>query len=235
MSLIRTAANKIASFVVRYASAGSKEWAQAIASELSCIENDWQALAWAFGGLRVLFSIQPSPLHSIADLDEEARKHANRRLHAVNNGWLATNVPLFVPIVSCLGPTLGIAMGRNIPADAAQLVGYLLMIPMVYLRTREPDVPDRDDQANLVRFYVNEMSALSRNSLSFWMFVAGVLLLTCGWGLEGLEFAPRLGLMSIVIPSFLWLLVLALLLAKHVNNRRRFAQIEALLGRPSND
>jgi hypothetical protein len=230
MSFIRTTANKIANFVVRYASGGSKEWAQAIASELSCIENDWQALAWAFGGLRVLFSIRPSPLSSITDLDEEARKHANRRLHAVNNGWLATNVPLFVPIVSCLGPTLGIAMGRHIPADAAQLVGYLLMIPMVYLSTREPDVPDRDDQANLVRFYVKEMSARSRNSLSFWMFVAGVLVLTCGWDLEVAR-----ELTGVVILSFPWLLLLALFLAKHVNNRRRFAQIEALLGRPSND
>jgi cell division protein FtsW (lipid II flippase) len=121
-------------------------------------------------------------------------------------------------------------MGRNIPADAAQLVGYLLMIPMVYLRTREPDVPDCDDQANLVRFYVKEMSALSRNSLSFWMFVAGVLVLTCGWDLEVAR-----ELTGVVILSFLWLLLLALFLAKHVNNRRRFAQIEALLGRPSND
>lgn len=231
MSFIRTTANSIASFVVRYASGGSKEWAQAIASELSCIENDWQALVWALGGLRVLFSIQPSPLHSIADLDEEARKHANRRLHAMNNGWLGTNVPLFVPIVSCFGPTLGIAMGRHIPGNAAQLVGYLLMIPMVYLRTREPDVPDRDDQANLVRFYANEMSALSRNSLSFWMFIAGVLFLTCGWDLE--FFA--LGLTGVVILSFLSLLLVALFLAKHVNNRRRFAQIESLLGKPSND
>src|ERR1700704_5991952 len=37
---------------------------------------------------------------------EEARKHANRRFHAVNNGWLATNVPLVVLIISCLSPTL---------------------------------------------------------------------------------------------------------------------------------
>jgi hypothetical protein len=230
MSLIRTAANKIASFVVRYSSAGSKEWAQAIASELICIENDWRAFAWAFGGLRVLFSIQPSPLPSIADLDQEARKHANRRLYAMNNGWLGTNVQLFVPMVFCLNPALRIAMGRDIPGNAAQLVGYLLLIPMLYLRTREPDVPDSDDQANLVRFYANEMSTLSRNSLSFWMFVAGMLLLTCGWDLE---FAR--GLTSIVILSFLSLLLLALFLANHVNDRRRFAQIEALLGRPSND
>ena len=226
MSLIRTAANKIASFVVRYASAGSKEWAQAIASELSCIDNDWRALAWAFGGLRVLFSIQPSPLSSIADLDEEAQKHANRRLHAMNNGWLGTNVPLFVPIVSCFAPTLGIAMGRDIPGNAAQLMGYLLLIPMLYRRTREPDVPDRDDQPGLVRFYANEMSALARNSFSFWMFLAGVLLLTCGWELELAR-----GVTSFAIPMFLSLLLLTLFLAKHVNDRRRFVQIEALLGR----
>ncbi|WP_162539365.1 hypothetical protein [Granulicella sp. WH15] len=197
-----------------------------MASELNSIENDWQALAWAFGGVRVLFSIQPSPLRSVADLDEEARKHAKRRLHAMNNGWLGTNVPLLVPIISCLSPILGIAMSRNIPGNAAQLAGYLLLIPMLYLRTREPDVPDRDDQPNLVRFYANEMSALSRNSLSFWMFLAGVLLLTCGWELE---FAR--GLVGIGIISFFSLVMLALFLAKHVNDRRRFAQIEALLGR----
>ena len=230
MSLIRTSANRIASFAVRYASAGSKEWAQAIQSELSSIENDWQALAWASGGLRVLFSIQPGPLASIADLDEEARKHANWRLRAMNNGWLGTNLSLLVLIVSCLIPTVRIAMGRGIPGNLAQLAGYLLLIPMLYLRTREPDVPDSDDQANLVRFYANQMSALSRNSPSFWMFVAGMLLLTGGWDLE---FAR--GFTSIVILSFLSLLLLALFLAKHVNNRRRFAQIEALLGRPSDN
>jgi len=230
MSLIRTAANKIASFVIRYASAGSKEWAQAIASELRCIESDWRALAWAFGGLRVLFSIQPSPLRSITDLDAEARKHANRRLHAMNNGWLGTNVPLFVPIVSCLSPLLGIAMGRDIPGNTALLVGYLLVIPWFYRRTREPDVPDRDDQPGLVRFYANEMSALARNSLSFWMFLAGVLVLTCGWELE---FAR--GVTSFAILWFLSLLLLASFVAKHVNDRRRFVQIEALLGRPANE
>jgi len=96
MRLIRTSANRIANFVVRYASAGSKEWAQAIASELDCFENDWQALGWALGGLRVLFSIQPAPLHSLEDLNEVARKHANRRLHAVGS-WLAQRNPCQAP------------------------------------------------------------------------------------------------------------------------------------------
>jgi hypothetical protein len=48
-----------------------------------------------------------------------------------------------------------------------------------------------------------------------------------------LEYAR--GLTGVVIISFSSLLILALFLAKHVNYRRCFAQIEALLGRPSND
>jgi hypothetical protein len=230
MNLIRTVANKIASYVVRYASSGSKEWAQAVSSETSCIENDWHALSWSLGGLRVLVSIQPAALRSIADLDEAAGKHANHRLHAINNGWFGTNAYLFVPIVSCFNLTLRIVAGRDIPGNAAQLIGYLLSMPMLYLRTREPDVPDLDDQPNLVRFYARELSALSRNSLPFWMFVAGALSLTYGFVLEVAH-----GLAGTVIISSIMLLLLALFLAKHVSDRRRFAQIEALLDRSSND
>jgi hypothetical protein len=229
MSLTRNAADKIASFVVRYASAGSKEWAQALRNELSCIENNWHALAWALGGLRVLFSIYPAPLRSIADLDAAARQHANRRLHAINNGWVATNVPLFSPLVCCLSAILGIAMHRDVLGNTAQLVGCLLLMPTLYLRSREPNVPDMDDQANVLQFYVNEMSLLSRNSLSFWMFIAGMISVAYGWDLV---FAR--GLFGMVVLSFIPLSLMALFLAKHANNRRRYEQIEALLGKSYN-
>jgi hypothetical protein len=56
MRILRKTAEKIAAAVVRYASAGSKEWAEAIASELAYIESDWRALAWALSGMRVLLS-----------------------------------------------------------------------------------------------------------------------------------------------------------------------------------
>jgi hypothetical protein len=229
MTLIRTSANRIASFVVRYASAGSKEWAQAIASELNCIENDWQALGWALGGLRVLFSIQPAPLHSLEDLHEAARKHANRRLHAVNNGWFGTNAPLFAPIVACFSVLLQLAMHRQIASNAVQLTGWLLLFPTTYLRSREPNVPDLDDRANLVRFYADEMAVLSRNSVSFFMLVAGLLFLICGWAMD---FAHSPVIIAII--TLVWLPVLMLVLANHVNHRRRYAQIKALLGAPSN-
>jgi len=222
MSFVRKTADRIAGLVVRYASPGSKEWAQAIESELLYIESDWRALGWALSGVRVLFDPQPAPLRTMADLDVEAQKHAERRLHAVNNGWLVTNVRLFVPLVFALESLVDVAIGRHILSNTVLLLGLLLLAPMLYLRTREPNVPDRDDNAGLVRFYVDELSAISSNSLTFWMFVVGALLMIFGFELE-----IRFGWESVI--SLLWLLGLLLFLAKHRQNRRRLAQVEALL------
>lgn len=222
MSIVRNAAVQIANIVVRYASTGSKEWAQAISNELMSIESDWQSLAWALGALRVLFTIQPSPLNTIADLDGEAQKYADRRRHAMNNGWLGTNARLFTPLLWSLLAILQIATGHAVLGNALQLLGWLLVVPMTYLRTREPDVPDRDDQANLVRFYVNELSASSRNSLPFWMVVAGTLFLICGF-----ELTVRGGWLAMM--PFILLPILAWFIAMHISNRRRLAQIKELL------
>lgn len=90
-------------------------------------------------------------------------------------------------VVSCLAPALGIVMGKDILGHVSLILGYLFLTPLIYLRTREPNVPDRDDTTGLVRFYAEELSALSRNSVSFWMFLAGGLMLTYGWRLQ----APR--------------------------------------------
>ena len=222
MSLVRKSADRIAGLVVRYASPGSKEWAQAIESELLYIESDWRALGWALSGVRVLFDRQPAPLRTIADLDVEAKKHAERRLHAVNNGWLVTYVRLLPLLSYALALLLGVARGRHIFNSTVELLGLFFLVPLFYVRTREPNVPDMDDKAGLVRFYVDELSAVSRNSLTFWMFVAGFVLI-----IFGIELEIRFGWESVV--SLLWLLVLALVLTKHRNDRRRLAQVEALL------
>jgi len=226
MSLVRNTAIRIANLVVRYASIGSKEWAQAIRNELMCIESDWQALAWALGGLRVLFAIRPNPLRTVAALESEAQKYADRRRHAMNNGWLITNMHLLPPLIWCSMSILQIATGHKILGNAIQLLGWLLVAPLMYLLSREPDVPDRDDQPKLVQFYASELSAVASNSLPFWMFVAGALFLMCG-----LELTVRRGWMSML--PLLLLPALAYLLAKHVSNRRRLAQIKILLERNS--
>lgn len=222
MSLVRRSADRIAGLVVRYASPGSKEWAQAIESELLYIESDWRALGWALSGVRVLFDAQPAPLRTIADLDVEAEKHAERRRHAVNNGWLVTNVRLLPLLLFVLESFIDVALGHDVFSNTALLLGLLLLAPTLYLRTREPNVPDRDDPTGLTRFYVEELSAVSRNSLTFWMFVVGFVPIILGF-----ELKIRFGWESVV--SLLWLLGLALFLAKHRSNRRRLAQVEALL------
>jgi hypothetical protein len=228
MSFVRKAADRTAELVVRCASPGSKEWARAIESELNCIENDWRALAWALSGTRVLFDTQPDPLRTIAELDADVQKYADLRRHAMNNGWLGRNALLFTPLLVALQALFEIVIGRHIFSNTVLLLGLSLLAPMLYLRTREPDVPNRDDQAGLLRFYVNELSAASSNSMGFWMFVMGALITSVGFELT----APpqwESVLPLLLLPVLIWLPVLAWLLAKHRNNRRRLAQIEALL------
>ena len=79
MSILRKTAEKIAAAVVRCASAGSREWAEAIASELFYIESDWRALAWALSGTRVLLSYQPKPIRTLEYLDVVAQRRNRNR------------------------------------------------------------------------------------------------------------------------------------------------------------
>jgi hypothetical protein len=51
----------LSSFVLRHASAGSREWAQGLAREVDVIEGDWKALGWALGGLPVLLDRRDVP------------------------------------------------------------------------------------------------------------------------------------------------------------------------------
>jgi hypothetical protein len=222
MSLVRRSAGRIAGLVVRYASPGSKEWAQAIESELLYIESDWRALGWALSGVRVLFDIQPAPLRTIADLDAEVQKYAERRRHAVNNGWLGTNVYLFPLLIAVLESLIDVALGLHLFSNAVQLLGSFLLAPMMYRLTREPNVPDRDDPTGLIRFYVDELSAFSSASLTFCMFAVGDLLMIVGFELKIRSGWGR-------VAPLLWLPVLVLFLAKRRSNRRRLAQVEALL------
>lgn len=226
MSYVRNTANRLAGLVVRYASSGSREWARAIESELDHIESDWRALAWALSGTRVLFSIEPGPLLTIADLDNEAQKYSDLRRHSMNNGWLATNLPLLLLLAFAPQFILNIPMGHDIFSSVVQLSGLLLLIPMLYVRTREPYVPDRDDSPGLVRFYVEELSAMSSTSMTFWMFIVGALLMILGPELMAKAVWER-------AISLLLLPCLALFLAKHRNTRRRLGQVKALLATTS--
>jgi hypothetical protein len=71
---MRKLALKISHLVVRYASPGSKEWAEGLAREVAFIENDWSALAWEFGSTKLLLDYREAPIGSLADVPSAAQK-----------------------------------------------------------------------------------------------------------------------------------------------------------------
>lgn len=220
MSFLRKTAENIVSAVVRYASTGSKEWAEAIASELSYIESDWRALAWALSGTRVLLSYQPKPVRTLEYLDVIAQKYADIRRHAVNNTWLSRNLLWLVLLFNALETLPQILRGRHVLGNAAVTLGMLLLCRVLYLYFREPDVPGRDDRPGVIRFYVDELSASSSaSSVQFGLSLAGALLLAVGYGIT----------MSSVWAGFLRIFLLAFLLVRQHCDRKRLAQVQVLL------
>lgn len=220
MSILRKTADRIAAAIVRYASASSEEWAEAIAGELSYIESDWRALAWALSGMRVLLSYQPKPLRTLEYLDVVAQKHADIRRHAVNNTWLGRNLLWLVLLLNALETLPQILRGRHAIGNAAVMLGMLFLCRVLYLYFREPEVPDRDDHPGLIRFYVDELTASSStSSMQFWLSLAGALLLAAGYGIT----------MSSVWAGFLGIFLLAFFLVRQHCDRKRLAQVQALL------
>jgi hypothetical protein len=74
MTLVRTAAQKISAVVVRYSSAGNKEWAEGLAREVDFIQSNWGALLWSMGSLRVLLDRRSTPIRTYDDLKPLIKK-----------------------------------------------------------------------------------------------------------------------------------------------------------------
>lgn len=111
--------------------------------------------------------------------------------------------------------------GLHTIGNALVLAGWLLLGPELYLRGREPEVPDLDNRYGLIEFYVDELSAFSSiSSACFWMSLAGSLLLMVGYAAA----------MSSAWASVLGPLWLAVVLIPRCRDRIRLAQVRALLG-----
>jgi len=78
MTLLRKLALKISGRVVRYASSGCKDWAEALAAEVAFIRNDWAALGWALGSIRVVFDRREAPIASFAEVPAAAQKFVDK-------------------------------------------------------------------------------------------------------------------------------------------------------------
>jgi hypothetical protein len=55
MSALRRLASSLLRAVVRHASSGTQDWANAMLRELDFIEGDWKALLWALGSTTAIF------------------------------------------------------------------------------------------------------------------------------------------------------------------------------------
>jgi hypothetical protein len=221
MSFARKAADRIARFVVRHAAAGSKEWGEALASELVHVENDWRALAWALSGTRVLLHIQPAPLLTYEDLCVAAQKYASRRRWAVNDVWLARNASSLTFLIAAFSHLLSIAMGRDVMGNALVAFGLLLMACVRYVQSREPNVPDRDDPRGEILFYRDELSTLWSVPRTLWM-AAGITILTVGYAMSSAGRWERIFGIGL-------LLLLPIFIEQFRRNQRRLAEVEALL------
>jgi hypothetical protein len=226
MRPLRGLALWIAQLVVTYASPGSKEWAQALARELDFIEDDWSALRWAFGSVRVLFNYRPAPIRSFADLTRAAEKFAEVKRYAVNDLWLTRNlrwINLLVPALWAMIDLLRAIDPRARTCDAMIVLGLLMLAIQGFLRSGEPVVPDRDDLLATIQFYKKELKrSSSLSSIDFWVFVVASVVIGAGYTLaQTPKWSPYMGI--------IWLGILGLFLQMQRNNRRRLRQIEALL------
>jgi hypothetical protein len=79
MTVVRKMAFKISALVIRFSSAGNKEWAAGVAGEIDFIENDWKALAWAMGSLRVLLNRKSAPIRSLEDFEILKQKYVKSK------------------------------------------------------------------------------------------------------------------------------------------------------------
>lgn len=226
MSIVRKTAEHLANFTERHASPGAKPWAEAIANELDAIPNDWRALAWSLGSTRILFRHRPKPIHDLAELNEAAEKYADRRRHAMNNGWLPKILGLGTVAVLAITYLPAFHHHRVSRADGLFIASILWTALLNLLQSREPNVPDRDDQPGMILFYKQDLAQANR--LLLFQIPSSILLLAyC------LMCSKDLGPATAIVVA-LWLVPASSLISRYLNNRSRIAQIEAFLEAPGN-
>ncbi len=225
MSNVRALAMQTTGFLVRHAPAGAREWAEALASEVQYIDGDWRALAWALSGLQVLFIQPPAPLRTLAELNVAAQKHADLRRKQLNRGWLDRNLAWLAQLISSVCTVLFI---RRFQPGGDRL-GYAMILlglttsAIANYNGSLPVVPGRENGQAVILFYKRELTRVAEmSSLKFWSLPVCMLLVFAGYELLMPLRWEKLLALIILVPVLLFLV-------HQRKNRRRIAQIDALL------
>ena len=165
MTRVRRCAVKIAAFVERYASPGSKEWAEASARELDFVKSDWAALGWALGSVRVLLDHRPVPLKSLTEVPSAAQKF----VEYVRSGPPAICMALLGPSEALWFFSPGMNHWQVRAAVGAAILGSALCLALWLIERRRLKDPASDaiydDDRACALFYRRE---LERYKFTMW-------------------------------------------------------------------
>jgi hypothetical protein len=230
MTLMRKLALCISNIVIRYASPGCKEWAEALAREVVFVEGDWAAVGWALGSARILFDYREAPIESLADLFAAAKKFAESKRNSRNATWL---IMLTQGLIYCDRFSRTTSWSERTGCSLVVLGSICLgMIALNQWRSKRK-VPLGDDDIALVQFYTAELKRMSDvRSYEWWL---------AGFGLTfffvGTTMADRGGLhahpISDAVMGFFWMAGILFVLQMGRINRRRLERLNALLAEKS--
>ena len=229
MTLIRKLALWISEIVVRYASPGCKDWAEGLSREAAVIENDWSALGWALGSVRVLFDRREAPLRSLDNISSVTWSFVEtKRVDAIGI-W-----SLFFIFGSQFAFSFFKAKNGVAYIGSALVVFSMLSLGICSLiEQRRLDALRNTDTRDDVLIYKMELER-SRDlpwSPRGWCIFTGILVLFLG------GFLARHGEItpghdpSVLFMDFLG--VMWLIYRRRRINRRRLEQLEALLAEKS--
>lgn len=199
MTLARKFAVRITDFVVRRASAGSREWAEGLAREVASIRSDWAALCWALGSLQVLVDRREAPIGSLAEVPARAYRLVEHLRGGYGMWFILLQGPFFLLRFFWV-PTWPQRCGCALVVFGAMVAWVNLLVDRH--RLNEPWKDDvYDDAVVSARFYRAEeerlLSTLWIPIASLTCFCVGVLEVQRGGIREHPIFAAILALLCI--------------------------------------
>jgi hypothetical protein len=222
MTLIRKLALSISSRVVRLASPGCKDWAEGLEREVAFIENDWAALAWAIGSLRVVPVRLRAPIKSLAEVPAAAQKLVETA-RGYGMGLLILQGPQYAWMLFA-ARTWGERVGCALVVLSSIVAGSLLLMDRHRLKAPYKDDVYDDDVA-CAQFYRAE---LERRRWTLWIPMACLMCYGAGLALGqrgGIRTHLGLGMLFVPIISVIpWAFVQA-----QRNNIARIERLDALL------